>query len=57
MRDKEIGQIELILQFLEKVDHLGLDRNIQGRNGLITDNKGRLKSQSTGHANALALSA
>src|SRR5215208_968264 len=55
--NKEIGQVKLVLQFLEKVNDLGLDGNIQGRDGLITNNKGRLQCQSTCYPNALALSA
>ena len=55
--DKEISQVELLLQLLQQIYHLRLDRNIQRRNRLITNNEGRLQSQSTCHANTLALTA
>ena len=29
VRDEQVGQVELFLQFFEQVDHLGLDRDIQ----------------------------
>ena len=30
MGDKKVGEAELFLQVLEKINHLGLDGNIQG---------------------------
>jgi hypothetical protein len=31
VRDEDVGQLELVLQVLEQVDHLRLDRHVQRR--------------------------
>ena len=57
MGDEQVGQVELLLQVLQQIDHLGLDGHIQGRDGFITDDQGRLQGQGARHADALALAA
>src|SRR5260370_30011421 len=35
VRDEEIGQVQLLLQILEQVDYLRLDRNVERRDRLV----------------------
>ena len=37
--DEQVGQSKLVLQVFQKIDDLGLDGYIQGRNWLIADNE------------------
>ena len=53
--NEQVRQVELFLQFLEQVDHLRLDRHVQGRNRLVAHDEAGLDCQSAGDANALAL--
>jgi len=53
--DEEIGEVTLFLQFLQQVDDLSLDRNVQSGNRLIAYDELRVESQSTGNAYTLAL--
>jgi hypothetical protein len=39
MGDEKIGKLELLLKIPEKVEHLRLDGDIQGRNRLVADNE------------------
>ena len=55
MGDEHIGEMLLLLQFQQEVNHLGLDGHVQSGNGLITDHKFRPQSQRAGNANALPL--
>ena len=48
-------QVEFRLQFRQKVQDLGLDRDVEGRHWLIGHNQTRPKNESTGNANPLAL--
>ena len=57
MGDKEIGQTEFVLQLVEHVDDLRLDRDVEGRYRLIADNEVRIDSQGSGNTDTLALSA
>ena len=41
--DKQIGQVELPLQVLQEVENLRLDRHVERRHGLVTDNKPRIE--------------
>ena len=36
---EQIGELHLLLQVHEQVDDLGLDGNVQGADGLITDDE------------------
>ena len=55
--DEQIGQAQLFLQVLEQVDHLGLDRHVQGGYRLVADDQLRVGGQGPGDADALALAA
>src|SRR5688572_16379480 len=55
MRGKQVGQMHLLLQLLKQIDDLGLNRNIQSRYRLITDNKLGTDTQRPSDADALPL--
>ena len=55
--DKQIGKPHLMLKVLQHIDHLRLNRHIQGGDGLVTDDKFRLHRQSPGDPDPLALAA
>ncbi len=56
MGDKQISQPEFLLEFLEKVDDLGLDGNIQCRYRLVADKESGIEGQGSGDADTLPLS-
>ena len=53
--DEEVGEAEAILEFLEEVDDLGLDRDVEGGEGLVGDDEPGLDGEGTGDADALPL--
>src|SRR5262249_9960418 len=55
MRDEQVGEAKLLLQILKQVNHLSLDRDVEGRHWLITDDKLRPKRYSSGDPYTLAL--
>ena len=55
--DEEEGEVELVLQVLEQVDDLGLDRDVEGGNGLVGDDEVGIQRQRAGEADPLALAA
>ena len=55
--DEDVRQPELALELLQQVQDLGLDRHVQGRHGLVTDDEVGLEDQRPGDADALALAA
>jgi hypothetical protein len=55
MGDEENGKTEAFLKVLEEVQDLRLDGDVQGRNGLVTDDETRLEGQSPGDPDTLAL--
>ena len=55
--NEEIGRTELVLKFLEQVQNLGLNGNIQSGNGLVADDQLGLQSERTGDADTLTLTA
>ena len=57
MGDEEIGQAELLLQVLQQVDHLRLDRDVERRDRLVADDQLGLDRERAGDADALALAA
>ena len=57
MADEQIGQPVFFLKILKHLDDLGLQGNIQCRNGLITDYKFRLYGKCSCNGNPLTLSA
>src|SRR5439155_23277839 len=57
MGDKEISQPEFLLQILQQIDDLGLDRHVQRRHRLIADDQLGLDGERARDADALALAA
>jgi hypothetical protein len=57
MRDEEVGQVELVLQLHEQVEHLGLDRDVERRDRLVRDDELRPQHERPGEADPLALAA
>ena len=57
VRDEEVREAELFLEVGEEVDDLGLDGHVEGRDGLVGDDKPRVQGQRPGDADALALAA
>ena len=57
VRDHHVGQPERVLQLLEQVDHLGLDRHVERRHRLVGDDQLRVERDRPGDADALALAA
>ena len=57
MRNEQVGQSPLLLQLLEQVEDLGLDRNIQGADRFIANQQPWFDRQGTGDPDALALTA
>ena len=55
--DEEIGEPELLLQVLQQVDDLGLDRHVQRRHRLVADDQLGLDGERPRDADALALAA
>jgi len=57
MGNKKIGQMKFFLQILKKVDDLRLNRHIQRRYGLVTDNKLGIQCKGPGDTDSLPLTA
>ena len=57
VRDEKIGEVHLLLELLEKIDDLRLDRNVQRGDRLIGDDEFRVHGQCPGDADPLALAA
>jgi len=57
MGDEEIGQAELSLEVRQEINDLGLNRDVQGADRLIADDKPGIQGEGTGDADALALAA
>ena len=57
MGDKQIRRTKLVLKFLEQVQNLGLNGNIQSGNGLVADDQLGLQSERAGDADTLTLTA
>ena len=55
--DKQICSTELVLEFLEQVQNLGLNGHIQSGNRLVADNQLGLQRKCTGNADTLTLTA
>src|SRR5699024_9647699 len=55
--DEEIGQPELVLQILEQVDDLRLNRDIERGNRLVADDEIRICGERAGDADTLSLTA
>src|SRR3989338_8683333 len=57
VRNKEIGKMHLLLELLEEIDNLGLNRDIQGGDRLIGNDELRIHGQRPGDADPLPLTA
>ena len=57
MRDEEIGDAELALQFLEQLQHARLDRHVKRRHAFVGDDQLRPQRERAGDADALPLAA
>jgi hypothetical protein len=57
VRDEYVGEVKLLLQFLEQEQDLCADRNIEGRYRLVGDDQLRAQDEGPGDADALALAA
>src|SRR4051794_17156555 len=55
MGDEEVREPELVLEVLEEVEDLGLDRDVERRDRLVTHDQLRVQGQCTGDADALPL--
>jgi hypothetical protein len=55
MRDEQVRQAKVGLQGLHQVHNLCLDRDIQGRNGFVSDNQARACRERAGNADTLPL--
>lgn len=55
MRNKQIGQVEFILQFFHQIDDLGLNGDIECGNGFIRNNQLGIQRQSPRNPDPLAL--
>ncbi len=55
--DEQVGQAELLLQVLQQVHDLRLDRHVQRRDRLVADDELGVQRQRAGDADALALAA
>ena len=57
VRDKQIRQVELLLEIHQQVDDLGLHRHVERRHGLVADDEPGLHRQGARDPQALALAA
>ena len=55
MRDEEVSEIEFFLQIHQKVDDLGLHRDIQGTDRFVANDEFRFDGQGAGDSDPLAL--
>ncbi len=57
VRDEHVGEPVLLLQVLEQVEDLGLDRHVERRDGLVAHHQPRPQRQRPGDPDALCLAA
>ena len=55
--DEHVGQPHLVLDIHQKVENLGLNRDIERRNRLVADDKLRIEREGAGDADSLAAAA
>ncbi len=53
--NKEVGEVKFFLEVHQKVDDLGLDRNIEGTDRFVADDKLRFDGEGASNTDALAL--
>src|SRR5215210_7062737 len=54
---EDVGEVELLLQVLQKVDDLRLDRDVQCRDGLVADDQARVQRDGPRYPDPLPLAA
>ena len=57
MGDEDVGKLILFLQLIQKLQNLGLNGHVQGRNRLVADNQLGIDGQGPGDADSLPLAA
>ena len=57
MGDEDIGELEVLLQVGEQVDHLSLDRDVECRDGFVGDHELGAERQRAGDPDPLPLAA
>ena len=57
VRDEEVREAELVLQLLEQVEHLRLDRDVERGDRLVADDELRVERERPRDADALTLTA
>ena len=57
VRDEHVRETELVLEVVEQIDHLRLDRDVERGDGLVRDDQLRIERERARHADALALAA
>jgi len=57
VRDEQVREVELVLQVLQQVEHLGADRDIESADGFVEDDQLGVERQRAGDADTLALPA
>ena len=57
VRDEQVGQLVLLLQFLQQVDDLRLDRHVERRDRLVADDEFGVERQRPRDADTLSLTA
>ncbi|KAF9119809.1 hypothetical protein BGX30_003610 [Mortierella sp. GBA39] len=57
MGDEQVGQPQLLLQVLQQIDDLGLNRYVQRRYGFVGENEPRVQGDRAGDADPLPLPA
>ena len=55
VRDEQVGEIELVLKLGEQIEYLGLNRDVEGRDGLVAHDQPWFQRESPGDPDALAL--
>ena len=57
VRDEDVGEPELVLEVVEEVDDLGLDRHVERGDRLVGDDQPRIQGERTRDADPLSLPA
>ena len=57
VRDEQVGQLQLLLQIHQQVDHLRLHRDVERRDRLVEDDERRVERERARQADALPLAA
>ncbi len=57
MRDEQVSETELVLQILQQIEYLGLNRHVECRDGFVEDDELRFECECASDADALSLPA